>query len=208
MAKQRVADKFLARRNADGSLTEVKADDDGGFDTMALKFVASGNVLELPVADILTADTWSAMPTIAQRLFAHGVFQKIGDSYSSLGDQPDEAEDAAQSIVEQLKAGNWAAKREAGEARPSLVGRAIFQLKTEAGLIKEGETEESYIAKYSGKDSASARAKALKSADVAARVAALKAKEATDRAAKLAERAAAKKAESGATAPVSNLGEM
>lgn len=207
MAKNRVADKFLARRDASGALIEVNADDDGGFDVMALKFVASGNVLELPVSEILTPEAWSAMPTIAQRLFAHGVFQKIGDSYSSLGDQPDEAEDAAQSIVEQLKAGNWAAKREAGEARPSLVGRAIFQLKTEAGLIKEGETEESYIAKYSGKDSASARAKALKSADVAARVAKLKADEAAARAVKLAERAAKAKTEQTAATP-SALGEM
>lgn len=192
MAKQKVCDKDVAIR-VDGKLTEVPENEVPT--TVTFAFVASKNVLDLDLVDlpgVVAIDGgYQITGELPVRLLVHGIHQKVGDSYSSLGDQPDDAEEAAMSILEQLKGGNWNAKREAGEARPSLVGRAVFEFKTTKNLIAEGEDVDFYIKKYSGKDAAALRAKALKSPDVAAIVARIKAEEATARATKLAEKAAA-----------------
>lgn len=167
MAKNKVADKDFNSETGEVTFT----------------FVGSGNVLSVNLADL--------SDEVKTRLMVHGLHQKVGDSYASYGDAPAEAEDAAISIIEMLKGGDWRAQREKGEARPSLVGRAVFEVKSAKGVLGDGETEQTYIDKYSGKESAALRAKALQNPDVAACVAKYKLQDAQKRAEQASAKAAA-----------------
>jgi hypothetical protein len=128
--------------------------------SIQIKFLASGNVL--------TGSLDSLKPEIVTQAALHGINQKLGDA--AAGKQGDEAEEAVMSVWEQIVGGNWNAKAEPGEGRPSFVAEAVFELKQEAGKLAEGETLETYTARYAGKDGAEARKKAMAVPAVAARV--------------------------------------
>lgn len=134
---------------------------DKDYDVEARKsvitFIASKNVLEA-FLDKLS-------PEIVTRAALHGLNQKLGDAASGL--QGEEAEEAVMGVWEQISAGEWNAKREAGEARPSLVAEAVFEFKTKMGKIGD-ETLEQVVARYSGKEGAALRAAAMKRPEVAA----------------------------------------
>lgn len=142
----------------------LSKDYDVATKTSTIKFEASGNVITTSLDDL--------NPEIVVRAALHGINQKLGDT--AAGKQGDEAEEAVMAVWEQIKAAvdadGWNAKAEAGEARPSFIALAVFELKTEQGKLKEGETLESITAKYSGKEGAELRATAMKHQDVKKRV--------------------------------------
>lgn len=142
----------------------LEKDYDVATKTSTIKFVASGNVITTRLDDL--------HPEIVIRAALHGINQKLGDT--AAGKQGDEAEEAVNAVWEQIRAATdadgWNAKAEAGEARPSYIALAVFELKTEQGKLKEGETLEVITARYSGKDGAELRKSAMKHADVAKRV--------------------------------------
>ena len=127
---------------------------------IVITFQASGNKLE----GLLS----SLKPEIVTRAALHGLNQKLGDA--AAGKQGDDAEEAVTSVWEQLVGGDWNAKAETGEARPSFVAQAVYNLKLAAGKIADGETLETYTARYAGKDGAEQRKTAMKVPAVAAEV--------------------------------------
>lgn len=58
----------------------------------------------------LSFDDLSA--SMLRRLAAHGALQKIGDSYSGLGDNIKSAAEAAESVIKGLMAGDWSIRGE------------------------------------------------------------------------------------------------
>ena len=62
---------------------------------------------------------------IVANLALHGASQKIGDSYAGAAGDYDAARKAAQSVIDQLIAGDWKAARAAGEPRTTLLVEAL-----------------------------------------------------------------------------------
>lgn len=123
-----------------------------------IKFLGSGNTLTFKLDDL--------KPEIVIQAALHGLNQKLGDA--AAGKQGDEAEEAVNSVMEQIVAGNWRATAERGEARPSFVAEAVFELKTKMGKLAEGETLQTITARYAGKDGSEARKNAMKRPEIAA----------------------------------------
>lgn len=136
----------------------LSKDYDAEKSTGSISFIEGGNVLNYVLSDFI--------PALVIQAALHGLNQKLGDAASGL--QGEEAEDAVMSVFEQLKAGNWNAAREKGEARPSAIAEAVFEFKTQMGKLAEGETLETVVARYAGKEGAKMRATAMKRPEVAA----------------------------------------
>ena len=59
------------------------------------------------------------------KLALHGASQKIGDSYAGANGDYEAARKAAQTVIDQLVAGDWGAARAAGEPRTTLLVEAL-----------------------------------------------------------------------------------
>jgi hypothetical protein len=68
---------------------------------------------------------------IRQELMFHGLMQKVGDSYAGAKANYAEGIASAQKVIDQLIAGEWAAKRAAGEGKPRVgeLAEAIARVK-------------------------------------------------------------------------------
>jgi hypothetical protein len=158
----------------------LKKDYDPQTKTATILFVESGNKLEINLDNLRSE--------IVIQAALHGLNQRLGDAASGL--QGEEAEEAVMAVAELIQGGNWKAERTPGEARPSLIAEAVFEFKRDQGALGD-ETLESIIARYSGKDGAAARAKAMQRPEVAAIVEKKKIERAQAKLAKLQEKAGA-----------------
>lgn len=70
-------------------------------------------------------------PEIVKQLAFHGLGQKAGDSYAGAKGDFTKAREAAQSVIDQLKQGEWRSARGEGEAKPRLgeLAEAIARVK-------------------------------------------------------------------------------
>jgi flavin-binding protein dodecin len=71
--------------------------------------------------------------SIKARLLAHGISQKIGDSYASVKGIVDDAIENAEATYETLKNGEWSDRAEGVGPRPSMVADAIAQTLRDTG---------------------------------------------------------------------------
>lgn len=136
----------------------------------------------------LTLDTSKLSSEVSTRALGHGLLQKIGDAYAGAKGDVNEAIESAQSVIEQLLAGEWMGEREAAGPQPSLVAEAVVRAKTKAGQTFD---EAATRAKYTGKDSKPNRDAALKNPAVAAEYEGIRAENAAKRATEAAAKASA-----------------
>lgn len=76
-------------------------------------------------------DTNKLNEEIKRRAFFHGIGQKVGDSYAGAKGDFTKARESAQSVIDQLLAGEWKAARGEGEAKPRIgeLSEAIARVK-------------------------------------------------------------------------------
>jgi hypothetical protein len=123
-----------------------------------LKFL-DGQVIEVNLS-ALNAD-------IQRQAALHGLLQKIGDAAAGHGDDPAAAFEACMGVYERVTTGEWDKKREAGEARPSMVVEAVFRVLSAAGKVSnDDEGRKLIMAKYTGEGSEAKRKQALTNPDV------------------------------------------
>lgn len=125
--------------------------------TALIKFLASGNEIRVSLSQL--------KPEIVVQAALHGLLQKMGDA--AAGSQGEEAEDAVNSVAEQILAGQWNATREKGEQAPSVIAMAVFRFKERLGKLN-GETLEVIQARYAGKEGQKLRTEAQAHPKVAA----------------------------------------
>ena len=149
MARNEVLSKDFVFSNPEDSNSQVT-----GF---TIEFKDSGNVIERQLS------AYGA--NLLSHAAAHGFLQRLGDA--AAGKQGEEAEEAVMGLLECLDADAWYVTREKGEARPSFIAQAVWQFKSETpNGIKEGETLETIVQRYAGKEGAKWRREALKVARV------------------------------------------
>lgn len=124
---------------------------------VTIQFLASQNELKVNLD--------SLKPEIVKQAALHGLAQKFGDA--AAGAQGEEAEDAVNSVAEQVLAGQWNATREKGEQAPSVIAMAVFRFKERLGKLN-GETLEAIQARYAGKEGQKLRTEAQAHPKVAA----------------------------------------
>lgn len=134
----------------------LKKDYDLEAGKATIKFLTSGNEL---VVDMNTLK-----PEIVRQAALHGLLQKLGDA--AAGSQGEEAEEAVNSVAEQIIAGQWNATREKGEQAPSVIALAVYRFKERMGKLNE--TLEAIQARYAGKEGQKLRAEAQAHPKVAA----------------------------------------
>ncbi len=149
--------------------------------TAQFKFLASGNVLTVSLDQL--------KPEIVTQAALHGLLQKIGDA--AAGSQGEEAEEACNSVLEQIVAGQWNATREKGEQAPSVIALAVYRFKEKLGKLKDGETLEVVQARYAGKEGQKLRSEAQSRPEIAAIILEIQQERLDARKAALAAKAAA-----------------
>lgn len=125
--------------------------------TAMIKFLATGNELRIGLNQL--------KPEVVAQAALHGLNQKLGDAAAGL--QGEEAEEAVNSVAEQILAGQWNATREKGEQAPSVIALAVFRFKERMGKLN-GETLEQIQARYAGKEGQKLRTEAQAHPKVAA----------------------------------------
>lgn len=129
--------------------TKVTREDGLPPETAVIKFLASGNELRVSLSQL--------KPEIVTQAALHGIVQKFGDAAAGL--QGEEAEDAVNSVAEQVIEGYWNATREKGEQAPSVIAMAVYRFKEKLGKLN-GETLEAIQARYAGKEGQKLRTEA------------------------------------------------
>jgi hypothetical protein len=116
---------------------------------------------------VITARFADFPENIKTALGLHGLNQKLGDSYAGSKGDVDDAIESAQSVLEQLLAGEWSKTREAAGPRPSMVADAVVNtLRANGHVFADEAAEAATRAKYMGKDSAANRKNALENKQV------------------------------------------
>lgn len=125
---------------------------------------------------------------IIEAASAHGLAQKLGDSYS--GKQGDEAVDCFEAVLEALMDGDWLRRAESAGPATTMLFEAVWAAMAAAGaeLTTQDDGEERLRAHLKGLDADGRKALASDPA-VAAEIARIKAERAAKRAAELAETA-------------------
>jgi hypothetical protein len=134
---------------------EIRSDENG---------IATGVRFAFKDGTILDCELEAVSLSQASRLAAHGLSQKIGDSYASLG-KVEECVEAAGDMWARLKAGDWTGTRAAGgmtvQAIANVLGKDIEDVKetwaTLSGKEKAGITKDPRV----GAEVARLRAAAL-----------------------------------------------
>lgn len=162
------------------------------FQSVAFVFNDAGKtVLRFKVSDLTDS--------LKAQAICHGLHQKIGDAYAQFPDVS-EAIEAAEGVMELLKAGEWE-KESKGGPRLSELREAVNIVRQ--GLGKPAYTEDQFRAEYTGEGGEAKRAGARKNELVKAALSDLAFKRAEAR--RNADRAAADAATSTASADASNL---
>lgn len=108
-------------KSASGRIQVAKKDYDAETATFSIVF-ANGHSVEVALADL--------PQEIQLNLALHGLSQKLGDSYASVKGDVKAAVEKFTATLVQLKAGEWAAKREGeGSSKVTELAEAIARIK-------------------------------------------------------------------------------